>query len=913
MSSVAHHARLFLQVAGRAKRLPTWTPQPGPQTDLFNCDADEILYGGAAGGGKALALDTPVPTPSGWTTMGQLLPGDAIFGADGTVCTVQWCSPIMVGNTCYEVEFSDGSTIVADAGHLWVTHTYKDRVKLSRRSDEYRDKRRAGRAKRGTGKRPDLAARNATRVQRCLSAPAPSVRTTDAIRETLFDGERVNHSIDVCGSLRLPHAEIPIDPYVLGMWLGDGTSESGAFTTADPELAAAYQTAGYRVTKKSAVYGYCAHGLFGQLRVVGLLGNKHIPTIYLRASAEQRLALLQGLMDTDGTADADDGHCEFTTMSTTLRDGVLELVLSLGIKATSREGRAMLNGRDVGPKWRIKFIADCPVFRLARKLERQKTAEFRGTHRRRYIVAIKRVDSVPVRCIGVDSQSHCFLAGRAMIPTHNSSAAVAIPTQRVKMRGYRALILRRSTPDLKNLIDEAKSIYQDGREGGAFAFSPFSPGNQSKFRGDINWMQFPEWGSRIEFSHCHNDDDYRPHMGQQYDDIVFDEGTQFTRQQYENIITRRRGTIKGIRRRAIVTANPPEASEPGDEWVRQKWAPWVDPVCKVEGWIGVDEGGLGPIGEYVPPQQVTLVGLPERTVDGKPMPPAVSGQILYVAKDKSDTERFSAKPFVWNGATAQRRTFIRSSLRDNPAMLEATPDYASTLRTAGAVRAQQLEEGDWTVRLVKGSLFQRSWFEVIDAPPNEKDVVGRCRAWDKAATEPSKQNPDPDWTRGLRGCKLKDGTIVIEDLVSCRFSPGPRDDLILSTAKADGKGCRIRGQQNPSDAGVTDAVAFRRLLESFIVKTETASGSKVLRAGNASSLSHPKSTGGAYGRIKVLRGNWNIPFFDEIESFPLGAHDDIVDALSDLVDELINHMRDKPAPPPPPLRPINFESRPIGF
>ncbi|MFW2061631.1 phage terminase large subunit, partial [Acinetobacter baumannii] len=88
-------------------------------------------------------------------------------------------------------------------------------------------------------------------------------------------------------------------------------------------------------------------------------------------------------------------------------------------------------------------------------------------------------------------------------------------------------------------------------------------------------MSFDAWGSRIEFGHCHRDNDYLAHMGQEYDDIIFDEGSQFTRAQYENLSGRLRGIVQGIRRRSIVTANPPGEDEPGYEWIRQKWSLWI--------------------------------------------------------------------------------------------------------------------------------------------------------------------------------------------------------------------------------------------------------------------------------------------------------------------------------------------------
>lgn len=508
-----------------------------------------------------------------------------------------------------------------------------------------------------------------------------------------------------------------------------------------------------------------------------------------------------------------------------------------------------------------------------------------------------------------------------------TSGVVGALRDRVKMRGYRAIVFRRSSPQLKNAVDRAKEIYTDGRSIGRHAFAPFAPTPLSRFRqtGGGGTMLFPAWGSRIEFGHLHTDDAYRDHLGQEYDDIVFDEGPEFTRAQYENLATRRRGIIAGLRRRVIVTANPPEEDQPGHEWIRQKWAPWINPEAKVESCEVVDEGGIDAAGAFRSPCIVRLVGLPERRDEqGKLLPPARSAQVLYVAKDVSGAERFSAEPFVWNGLSAKARTFIAAGMHDNPAGLEAEPEYEASLRQVDPVRYKQLK-GDWTVRRGAGTMFRREWCRIVEQHerPPESNVIGRIRCWDKAATEPSTQNPDPNWTRGLRGVLvhkatpigdgevLPAGTILVEHLASWRLGPGERDHRIKTTADQDGKEVRIRGPQDPAAAGVTDAVAFRTLLRGFTVKTETVSGNKVLRFGPASSAAHPKSTGGKYGRIAVLRGDWNDAFFAELEAFP-GGKDDIVDTLSDLVDELDNHTS-IPVKPPPPPKPYNFESQPLGI
>jgi hypothetical protein len=132
------------------------------------------------------------------------------------------------------------------------------------------------------------------------------------------------------------------------------------------------------------------------------------------------MALLQGLMDTDGSVDDGAGRCEFTSRNAGLADAVEELAASLGFQPVLSVGRAMLAGVDHDPKYRVKFTPDRPVFRVPRKLARQKASSGRF-HRFRAIAGVREVRSVPVRCIEVASPRGLFLVSRSFIPTHNSS------------------------------------------------------------------------------------------------------------------------------------------------------------------------------------------------------------------------------------------------------------------------------------------------------------------------------------------------------------------------------------------------------------------------------------------------------------------------------------------------------------
>jgi phage terminase large subunit-like protein len=490
-----------------------------------------------------------------------------------------------------------------------------------------------------------------------------------------------------------------------------------------------------------------------------------------------------------------------------------------------------------------------------------------------------------------------------------TATVCALPMQRVRMRGYRALILRRQAVDLTKIRDECTRIYLIGGGAGEWEYKPLAPTEMKHVGGNVDWFVAPKWGSRIELSHCNSDDDYRNKMGNEWDDIFFDELTHFTLKQYTNIIARRRGTIHGIRRRAISTANPPEPGEPGAEWVRARWGPWLIPGFELEPWEETDPT----TGEVVRGK-----GLPARFAETRaantgeicrlPLPPAASAQILYVAQvgegDKVQ-ERFSTEPFTWKGARAQSRTFVLSLMTDNKAGLAAEPDYAAKLRDLDPVRAQQLEKGDWAVKPAPGLYFKRSWFEIVPEVP--AGVASWYRRWDLAATVPTRENPDPDWTEGPRVAQHDDGYLYFDDLVGCREDPGGTDAFIRETiVDVDGEAVLQIFPIDPGAAGKGEGVRLAQMAEACGVaaECEREKGAKSLRIRYLSGVCSPKNNDRAHtkhdgsasdvplGRIKIVRGDWNERFFRQAEAWEPSVsdddrgHDDILDALAGLVRRL---------------------------
>jgi predicted phage terminase large subunit-like protein len=173
-----------------------------------------------------------------------------------------------------------------------------------------------------------------------------------------------------------------------------------------------------------------------------------------------------------------------------------------------------------------------------------------------------------------------------------------------------------------------------------------------------------------------------------------------------------------------------------------------------------------------------------------------------------------------------------------------------------------------------GGMFQRGDFEIVDAVPAG---AMRCRAWDFAATQP-KPGKQPDWTVGLKMAYVG-GIFYVEDVRRDRWSPGDVEKNMKNTASQDGLGIRIRIPEDPGAAGKADAATKMKLLAGYDVTAVRPTGEKSVRA-------KPASAQCEAGNVKLVRGNWNDAFLDEVCSFPNAQHDDQVDAFADALNEL---------------------------
>ncbi len=470
---------------------------------------------GGRGSGKRLAIDTPIPTPTGWTTMGEIRVGDEVFDEAGRVCKVTWVSDIELRRDSYRIAFSDGSTLDACGEHQWVTWTHSARKALLRSRYDAHDRfpedwpkwrsrctlgarqlsresirdvgelvasgmsLRKAAAKVGVSRqRVKLHLDGSIRPKSPVvsaNSRGPEIRTTDQIRETLTIGSRgdTNHCIPNCLPLELPEIHLPVDPYVMGAWAGDGSKVDGTITQglADHEfMRSQFEAAGFPTTDRSDPINFGTIGLAAKLKSLGVIGDKHIPEVYLRASASQRLALLQGLMDTDGGRDGRASRVSFTSTRKCLADAVEELAVSLGMRVTRDQKRAVCNGKDCGVAYRVCFTPTMQVFRLPRKADR---LVFGGPQSlRRFHRMIESVEPIPprfMRCIAVDSPNRMYLAGRQMIPTHNTRAAAEWIRSKVELHAANGEAVRIAL--VNETVADVRKVMVEG-DSGILAISP---------------------------------------------------------------------------------------------------------------------------------------------------------------------------------------------------------------------------------------------------------------------------------------------------------------------------------------------------------------------------------------------------------------------------------------------------------
>lgn len=323
---------------------------------------------------KGLALDTPIPTPDGFTTMGEIAVGDVVYDHTGQQCQVIGKSEVK-HLRCFAVTVETGETIICDEEHLWLM--------------------------------ADGSVRN--------------------VQDIEFGTPGKTSSLPVPGALRGGHTDVPVTPYTLGMWLADGRSRGGEICKPYTEVWDKIRAEGWSVGndvsgREGGPFTATVYGLTTALRKAGLIHNKRIPATYFRANEGIRQALLSGLMDGDGTVNVLRKQLIYCTTSFDLANDVAELVRTLGNRAYIHAVKACGFGVET-VAYQVCFRAfDFDVFSIAHKRDAELKVKAIGYKQQQVLrtLSIEEVDSVPTQCILVDSPDHTFLCGKTYIPTHNT-------------------------------------------------------------------------------------------------------------------------------------------------------------------------------------------------------------------------------------------------------------------------------------------------------------------------------------------------------------------------------------------------------------------------------------------------------------------------------------------------------------
>ena len=356
---------------------------PKPIPDLhrelwaeFCSDAPKVAGAAPRGHAKAQSLYSKILTFRGWREIGHLRVGDLVIGRDGQSVPVTHLHPIDEMDL-YRVSTADGKSTLCNLDHLWEVEIPSNQKGLQVKP--LRD------------------------ILENWKHPRLDKRSGREFNE-------YRYRIRAIDPPEFEESELEVDPYTLGIWLGDGHSASGRITTADPYIAKRLGA-----QKQSGEYLYVVPKLFAKLKSLDLINDKHLPEEYLFSSKGQRLEVLRGLMDSDGTCNKKHGQASFSNTNKGLIDGIVALVRSLGGIATVSEAEAKLYGKSCGPYWRVTVkMSVCP-FALDRK------KRYWTPHKRiySYITGIEYEKRDLGRCITVEGG--LYVTDDYLL-THNSTA-----------------------------------------------------------------------------------------------------------------------------------------------------------------------------------------------------------------------------------------------------------------------------------------------------------------------------------------------------------------------------------------------------------------------------------------------------------------------------------------------------------
>ena len=383
--------------------------------------------------GKLISDDTPVFTKDGWKTHGELTVGDFVVGLDGKYKEVEYIFPKNYAD--YLVEFTNGEQIKCHGNHEWFVYN-RHRMKYENLTTE------------------EMLAQD-------IETGNPNTR-----------GHRYHFLLPHKEMFEGIYKDLPVEPYVLGAWLGDGTTSKGDLTICNTDieiLAEILKVKHYTLQNIYEQVGckrYEIRGLREDLQKLGMCQSrnaikKFIPDEYLSASVEQRLQLLAGIIDTDGSRKGESQYV-VTTINENIRNGVLQLINSFGWRVSVNTRPPVTSSSGIIGKHDVHIIRFTPACHIPCKVNRKKITKL-GQRRRVAVKRICKIKPVQGNCIQVKDGLYCV--GKSMIPTHNSTLAIFYLTWLAGKEPNKPILSgSHSNSFVRGVYDECLRILESGGE-----------------------------------------------------------------------------------------------------------------------------------------------------------------------------------------------------------------------------------------------------------------------------------------------------------------------------------------------------------------------------------------------------------------------------------------------------------------
>lgn len=728
--------------------------------------------------GKLLADETPILTTQGWKAHGDLVPGNEVFSVSGKPVKVLAVSE--KGSANLRVTLSNGEKIYCHERHEWTVY--------DRRRKCYR-----------------------------------TVETGEMMQRGLYWGEigkrgsRYLYKLPLKKAIEGFEKTLPADPYMLGVWLGDGSQTKPSITFDKKDIAVIEElerrgfnrTATFTHKKTGVLTASFAKGKMAlQLKAAGVfvtkygIRKKHIPEAYLTASIRQRLELLAGLIDTDGYVYHVNGRVVFTTSDKRLADTFVELISTFGwsfsmITVQPRKSSSGING--VKPYYVIGFNPDRAIPCV---LDRKRNTPD-VLRKMVSIVSIEQVTEGRIgHCITVDAEDGLYLAGRTMQPTHNSITvadfvswmAGKAPHLRTIFSSFSERLGVRTNLKLQRVYDS--QIYHD-----VFPDTKINSSNVVTISGQyLRNREILEYVGKGGY--FRNTTVGGPVTGESLDVGIIDD------------------PVKGREE-----ANSLTMREKVWEWFTDdfgtRFSEHAGMILIMTRWHIDDLAG--------------------RIIENDPR-----AKVLVFKAIADEDEEF-------RGAGEPLFPELKS--------LDFLLAKKAVMRSASW---QSLYQGSPIID--DGDLVKVEKIQIVKNVPGK--IIGSVRYWDKAGTDGGGAH-----TAGVLMHKLQDGRYCIADVVRGQWSAGRREDTIKHTAQTDGFSVKVWVEQEPGSGGKESAENTVKNLAGYPIYVERVTGSKETRA-------EPFAAQVEAGNVCILDAPWTKEFIDEGRLFPNGKYKDQIDAAS---------------------------------